>query len=640
MVTRRDQRGVALIFVLWLLVLLGVIIAEVASKARAEAALLSSLRSRTVARYAAESGILAATVTIERLLDSTPNPLERASLFRQLEARLASLTEVELGGARFGVAALDLNARIDLNRADAATLHGLFGQFTSDARADTVAAALKAAPIRRLAELSRVPGIDDSLALAVAPYVTVWSDGLVNINSAPEPVLAALPGLAAAAPGIVARRHAGPERTPHLAVVRVGDAEAQILEATALFAHRDHLEGERRQRPRERWRERAPLGQRPRRPVYASLHDQVRHGGARDPQGRERRHPALQEQAEGAGELRGRVLELQVAHPGPGEPRRVPASPHLGTREGVRESVPRRDSQQQPRPPALGQHGARGEEQARAERQGAAHVREDPREPRNHEAQQHAEADAAHDGHERRVQQRRAHLGAELGAFLQVLRQPIEHDLERSAGLAGRDHRNEQWVEVAGVPCQGVGQARAFLDRAAHLAHRLSEPVMTRMLGREGERPVQGHAGTQQRGDVAGPQRDGRPAAQSPPRARHAVGCRFVHRDRIELPAPPLREPRLARIRLDHPFHRVAVERRGLVAEPRPHPSTSSRVTRSTSSSVVIPAHALAQPAARSGAMPCACASARTSASGARLTTRARCSSLIRISSYHPVRPR
>src|SRR5207249_33212 len=119
MVTRRDQRGVALIFVLWLLVLLGVIIADVA------------------------------------------------------------------------------------------TLHGLFGQFTSDARADTVAAALKAAPIRRLAELSRVPGIDDSLALAVAPYVTVWSDGLVNINSAPEAVLAALPGLAAAAPGIVARREAG-----------------------------------------------------------------------------------------------------------------------------------------------------------------------------------------------------------------------------------------------------------------------------------------------------------------------------------------------------------------------------------------------------------------------------------------------
>src|SRR5256712_10758497 len=107
MVTRRDQRGVALIFVLWLLVLLGVIIAEVASKARAEAAPLSSLRSRTVARYAAESGILAATVTIERPLDSTPNPLELPPFFRQPEARPASPTEVAPGGARFGVAALD-----------------------------------------------------------------------------------------------------------------------------------------------------------------------------------------------------------------------------------------------------------------------------------------------------------------------------------------------------------------------------------------------------------------------------------------------------------------------------------------------------------------------------------------------------
>src|SRR3989442_177700 len=99
MVTRHDQRGVALIFVLWLLVLLGVIIAEVASRARAEAALLTSLRSRTVARYAAESGILAATVAIERLLDSSYNPLERASVFRQLDARLASLNDVEPGGA-------------------------------------------------------------------------------------------------------------------------------------------------------------------------------------------------------------------------------------------------------------------------------------------------------------------------------------------------------------------------------------------------------------------------------------------------------------------------------------------------------------------------------------------------------------
>ena len=42
---RRDRRGVALIFVLWLLVLLGVIVAEVVSQARMESEILSSLRA-------------------------------------------------------------------------------------------------------------------------------------------------------------------------------------------------------------------------------------------------------------------------------------------------------------------------------------------------------------------------------------------------------------------------------------------------------------------------------------------------------------------------------------------------------------------------------------------------------------------
>jgi len=186
-----DRRGVALIFVLWLLVLLGAIVAEVASQARLEAEILASLRSRTVARYSAESGILAATVRIEAMLDSTRSQPERITTFHELAARLAPLNDVDLGSGRFGVAVVDLNARIDLNRADAATLQGLFRQFITDKRAEEVVDLLKQAPLDRLGELAHIPGIDDSLALAVAPYVTVWSDGFVNINSAPEPVLAA-----------------------------------------------------------------------------------------------------------------------------------------------------------------------------------------------------------------------------------------------------------------------------------------------------------------------------------------------------------------------------------------------------------------------------------------------------------------
>ena len=184
---RGDRRGVALIFVLWLLVLLGAIVAEVVSQARMEAEILSSLRSRTVARYSAESGILAATVRIEAMLDSTRSQPERITTFHELATRLAPLNDVDLGSGRFGVAVVDLNARIDLNRADAGTLQGLFRQFITDKHAEEVVDLLKQAPLDRLGELAHIPGIDDSLALAVAPYVTVWSDGFVKFHQMVQP---------------------------------------------------------------------------------------------------------------------------------------------------------------------------------------------------------------------------------------------------------------------------------------------------------------------------------------------------------------------------------------------------------------------------------------------------------------------
>ncbi|HYU37563.1 MAG TPA: hypothetical protein VEL29_06465 [Gemmatimonadales bacterium] len=208
--TRGNRRGVALIFVLWLLVLLGVIVAEVVSQARMEAEILSSLRARAVARYSAESGVLAATARIEALLDSAPSMPERISAFTELAARLGPFNDGVLGSGRFGVAVVDLNARLDLNRANAASLQGLFRQFTTDTRAEDVVDHLKEARLHRLGELGNITGMNDSLALAVAPYITVWSDGYVNINSAPEQVLMALPGVSiTVARNVVRRRETG-----------------------------------------------------------------------------------------------------------------------------------------------------------------------------------------------------------------------------------------------------------------------------------------------------------------------------------------------------------------------------------------------------------------------------------------------
>jgi type II secretory pathway component PulK len=207
---RRDERGIALIFVLYLLLTLGVIVAEVARGVRAEAARVGGMRARSVGRYAAESGIAAGMVRIHRLLDSATTVPDRVRGLRALDADLAQPGDLSFGLARFRVTIINLNARIDLNRSTEPILTEFFRQFTGRQRAEAALTALKKEPIRRVGELARLPGVDQSLAFAVAPYVTVWGDGLVDINAAPESVLAALPEIGeAAAADLVHRRESG-----------------------------------------------------------------------------------------------------------------------------------------------------------------------------------------------------------------------------------------------------------------------------------------------------------------------------------------------------------------------------------------------------------------------------------------------
>jgi type II secretory pathway component PulK len=212
-----NRRGVALLVVLLLLVVLGVVTAEVGGAARLEGNLVVTLRARTVARYAAESGVLAATARVEALIDSVRAPIERPVLFQRLAEYVGPLKDVDVGGARFSVVFSDLNARLDLNRGGQRALRALFSQFTTQSRADVIVAALQSKPLGRMGELAAVPGVDEALALAVAPYVTVWSDGLVNVNSASEPVLASLPRLGeATARSLVSQREAGAVFVPAL----------------------------------------------------------------------------------------------------------------------------------------------------------------------------------------------------------------------------------------------------------------------------------------------------------------------------------------------------------------------------------------------------------------------------------------
>jgi general secretion pathway protein K len=219
------RRGVALIFVLMLMVALGLVAAEVGRDIRTEAAFTTNLRARTVARYAAESGVEAALARFEMLLDSATTPAEQVALFRDLRGQLAPLQDVAVGDGRFEVAAVDLNARIDLNRTDAGSLERFLRQFANGDQARQIVTALRKQPLARIGELADVPGVGDALALRLAPYVTVWGDGLINLNTAPESVLAALPGIDAdVARGAIQRRDAGEA----MAATALGPAGAPV----------------------------------------------------------------------------------------------------------------------------------------------------------------------------------------------------------------------------------------------------------------------------------------------------------------------------------------------------------------------------------------------------------------------------
>ena len=170
---RDSRRGVALILVLGLLLILGGVATDIGRAARLDGAIVESLRARTVARYAAESGI-ALGLTVLR------------------SQRMPNVSNVTLGDAQFGVVAVNLNARIDLGRADTATIRGLFQQFVDRDKAGAIARELAGQPLQRVGELTLMPDVPDELASAVAPYVTIWGDGAVDTTAAPEPVRAAL----------------------------------------------------------------------------------------------------------------------------------------------------------------------------------------------------------------------------------------------------------------------------------------------------------------------------------------------------------------------------------------------------------------------------------------------------------------
>lgn len=236
--TGGNRRGVALMLVLWLIVVVSAIAASVTAATRVDAGVAVNLRARVAGRYAAESGLVLASARLDTLLKGATRE-DLPFLFKDLNQHLGDLQDISVGDAQFTIAVEDLSGRLDLNEASDDMTSRFLAQFVDQREARLAAlsmldwrdagdiSALRGAetaayerarslfrptnrPIRRIEELSRMIHVGDSLLNRIAPYVTVQGDRKININTAPETVLVALPGLTKeTARMLVDRRRAG-----------------------------------------------------------------------------------------------------------------------------------------------------------------------------------------------------------------------------------------------------------------------------------------------------------------------------------------------------------------------------------------------------------------------------------------------
>jgi general secretion pathway protein K len=230
----RSQDGFALIVALWALALVGVVAGGYLAESRR---IVEVSANRTVllhARQAALAGLERAHNVLERLhvltLPGSPeldvdSRARLAAMWNGLDVAFNELSHECLGEACYELRVRDLGAALNVNTAGEEPLRRFLLALGIEARDADIAAQSIAdwidgddlhrargaeaeyyaslpfarpprnGPIRELEELVQVRGVGRELFERAAPYLTVEGDGRINVNAAPVPVLATLPGL-------------------------------------------------------------------------------------------------------------------------------------------------------------------------------------------------------------------------------------------------------------------------------------------------------------------------------------------------------------------------------------------------------------------------------------------------------------
>lgn len=233
-----------MLLVLWLIVLLATVTMAASGAARSSSTLVTARRAEATAQSMAESGITAATSSINDSLRALiADTVARDVYLNALDAgtnngnsaigRAKSDTIVD--GA-FATAIVDVSARLDVNNAGEAGLSKFLAAFTNASDAENIARriadrvrgenlptdsvriaqltrdsvvrallgqkelATMRNPFETLDELLQIPGLDNKLLAQIAPFLTVDGDATINKRAAPAAVLAAATGSQTEAP--------------------------------------------------------------------------------------------------------------------------------------------------------------------------------------------------------------------------------------------------------------------------------------------------------------------------------------------------------------------------------------------------------------------------------------------------------
>ncbi|HEY0020607.1 MAG TPA: type II secretion system protein GspK [Longimicrobium sp.] len=261
-----DRRGFALVAVLWILVLGSALALEVHAGVRADQRAAANARAEARARWAARGALARAEDALRAKLAAQ----SAAGAPPGTDTLLVPALHYVLDEVEIRARVLDARSRVQLNLAGPEALREVFTAagipaerargmaaaivrwrltnappFVPAVRTDAADEVLALPPrgaFGAVEGLRRVPGIGGGEYLRVAPYLTVASDGRINLNTAPVPVLRTLPGMSpAAAEAVVRRRRAAPflgpyevaDALPRHARGRLRDEMAGFLAAVA-----------------------------------------------------------------------------------------------------------------------------------------------------------------------------------------------------------------------------------------------------------------------------------------------------------------------------------------------------------------------------------------------------------------------